>query len=150
MEKNLEINDNIRLKNSKLKGTIIRNNNDSITAKINSKIIKTNSRNVEKIEINTVKKESKINIHSNYTHNFDNELMLRHKTKDEALFELETFIKDAYTYKASEIRIVHGKSGGILRTAVHDYLKKCKYIDSFRLGNYYEGQYGVTIAKIKL
>ena len=48
-----------------------------------------------------------------------------------------------------DIKIIHGKNGGILRKAVHDYLKHNKHVETFRLGNYYEGSYGVTIIKLK-
>ena len=82
----------------------------------------------------------------NKSSNFDTELMLRHQTKDEALDNLDKFIYQALVNKVSIIKIVHGKHGGILRNAVHEYLKESKYVSSFRLGYPHEGSYGVTIA----
>lgn len=87
--------------------------------------------------------------------NFDNmqkfipEIMIRHQVLEEALFNLEQFINDAIMNNEKTIRIIHGKSGGILRKAVHEFLKSNKNIKSFRLGNYFEGSYGVTIATLK-
>ena len=49
----------------------------------------------------------------------------------------------------TEVRIVHGKGTGALRTAVREALKKIKYVDSFRSGEYGEGDAGVTIVKFK-
>ena len=75
--------------------------------------------------------------------------MLRHKTLDIALFELENFIEESISNNILNIRIIHGKNGGILRKGVHDYLKKSNKVIEFRLGGYTEGQYGVTIVKLK-
>ncbi|MBP5254669.1 MAG: Smr/MutS family protein, partial [Lachnospiraceae bacterium] len=47
------------------------------------------------------------------------------------------------------VRIVHGKGSGILRKAVHQHLKKLNYIKEFHLGEYGEGDSGVTIAVFK-
>ena len=80
---------------------------------------------------------------------FSNEIMLRHQTLDEAMFNLENFLDLAYINDIKVVRIVHGKHGGVLRHSVHELLKKDKRIKSFRLGNYFEGSYGVTIAYFK-
>ena len=48
-----------------------------------------------------------------------------------------------------QVRVVHGKGTGKLREGIHKYLKKSKYVDSFRIGSYGEGDYGVTIVNLK-
>ncbi len=76
------------------------------------------------------------------------EIMLRHKTVDESIYELEKFIDACIISGFVRIKIIHGKSGGILRKAVHEYLANCPIISSYELGSYYEGGLGVTIAYI--
>ena len=77
------------------------------------------------------------------------EINLIGMTKDSAIMELDKYLDDAYLAHLSEVRIVHGKGTGVLRSAVHAHLKRQKYIDSFRLGVYGEGENGVTIARFK-
>ena len=67
---------------------------------------------------------------------------------DEAIATLERYLHDALGHGYSEVRIVHGKGTGILRKAVGEYLKTCPIVSEFRLGNYGEGDMGVTIAKL--
>ncbi len=77
------------------------------------------------------------------------ELNLIGLTVDEALIELDKYLDDAYLSKIPEVRIVHGKGTGALRSAVHSQLKKTKFVKSFRLGVYGEGETGVTIVQFK-
>ena len=77
------------------------------------------------------------------------EINLLGKTVDEALAELDKYLDDAYLSHLPNVRIVHGKGTGALRNAVHQYLRKVKYVDSFRLGEFGEGDAGVTIALFK-
>lgn len=77
------------------------------------------------------------------------EIMLRHMRVEEALYELDKYINDAILANLTTIRIVHGKGEGILRKAVHEYLKNHPNIKSYRLGEYGEGDLGVTIAELK-
>lgn len=99
--------------------------------------------------LNNFSNNIKLNYDIDKSNTFIPEIMLRHKNVDEAIYELENFINESIYNKIYTVKIIHGKSGGILRKAVHDYLKSNKNILEFRLGNYFEGSYGVTIAKIK-
>ena len=68
---------------------------------------------------------------------------------DEALYELDKYLDDAYLAHIPSVRIVHGKGTGALRQAVQNKLRKTKYIDSYRQGEFGEGDAGVTIATFK-
>lgn len=77
------------------------------------------------------------------------ELMLRHLTIDESLPLLDKFIDNAVISKLQKVKIIHGKKGGIIRKAVHEYLDKNEFVDSYTYAEYYDGSYGATIAQIK-
>ena len=78
----------------------------------------------------------------------DRELQLRHLTTDEALFRLDQYLNDAFMAGLPSVRIVHGKGMGKLRRAVHESLAKHPLVKYYRLGDYGEGDYGVTIAEL--
>jgi DNA mismatch repair protein MutS2 len=73
------------------------------------------------------------------------EVNLLGKTVDEALYELDKYLDDAIMSNLPSVRVVHGKGTGALRNAVHNYLKKHKGVKSYRLGEFGEGDAGVTI-----
>lgn len=83
------------------------------------------------------------------TSTFSMEINLLGKTVDEAISELDKYLDDAYLSHAPSVRIVHGKGTGALRAAVQRYLKSVSYVKSFHLGEYGEGDAGVTIAEFK-
>ena len=77
------------------------------------------------------------------------EINLLGKTVDEAIAELDKYLDDAYLAHLKSVRIVHGKGTGALRKGIHTYLKRQKHVASFRLGEFGEGDSGVTIAEFK-
>ncbi|MDE7312021.1 MAG: endonuclease MutS2 [Eubacterium sp.] len=77
------------------------------------------------------------------------EIMLIGKTVDEAIVVLDKYLDDAYLSHLSTVRVVHGKGTGALRNAVHQHLRRIKYVDSFHLGEFGEGDSGVTIVEFK-
>lgn len=77
------------------------------------------------------------------------EINLLGQTVDEALATLDKYLDDAYLAHLPSVRVVHGKGTGALRKAVHGYLRRLKYVDSFRLGEFGEGDAGVTIVTFK-
>lgn len=77
------------------------------------------------------------------------EINLLGKTVDEALAELDKYLDDAYIAHLPSVRVVHGKGTGALRSAVHNHLKRLKYVKEYRLGEYGEGDAGVTIVTFK-
>lgn len=77
------------------------------------------------------------------------EINLLGKTVDEAISALDKYLDDAYLAHLPSVRVVHGKGTGALRSAVHGHLKRLKYVKEFRLGEYGEGDAGVTIVTFK-
>lgn len=85
----------------------------------------------------------------NKTASISPEINLIGMTQDEAILTLDKYLDDAFLSHISPVRIVHGKGSGILRNAVHNYLKRQKHVKAFRLGSFGEGDYGVTIVEFK-
>lgn len=77
------------------------------------------------------------------------EINLLGRTVDEAIAELDKYLDNAYIAHLKSVRIVHGKGTGALRKGIHDYLRRQKHVSSFRLGEFGEGDAGVTIVDFK-
>lgn len=77
------------------------------------------------------------------------EINLIGKYPDEAVAELEKYLDDAYLAGIPQVRVIHGRGTGALRKAVHDYLKRTRTVKSFRVGEFGEGDHGVTIVEFK-
>ena len=84
----------------------------------------------------------------NKAKNIKPEINLLGMTVDEAIMELDKYLDDACLSHLNQVRIVHGKGTGALRKGVHEYLKRQKYVKSFRLGEFGEGDAGVTIVEL--
>ncbi|MDR0820981.1 MAG: endonuclease MutS2 [Oscillospiraceae bacterium] len=88
-----------------------------------------------------------------FTPNSDREvslsLDLRGKTSDEALTELDRYLDSCALSGLKSVSVVHGKGTGALRTAVRAFLKRRVGIESFREGEYGEGDSGVTVVTLK-
>ena len=74
---------------------------------------------------------------------------LRGMMTDEAIAVLERFLDTAMMGKLETVTIIHGKGTGAVRSAVRSYLKRSRYVKSFRPGRYGEGEDGVTVAELK-
>ena len=77
------------------------------------------------------------------------ELDIRGMLVDEALAVVDRYLDDAFLSGLSEVNIIHGKGTGALRTGVQDYLRRHPRVKSFRIGNYGEGDAGVTVVTLK-
>lgn len=146
------INDIVKLKISNIRGKIIRihsNNKYTIQLENNSKI-RVLENDIELVRDEKQIKSNQITVNYSFSNSaFDNEIMIRHQTVIEAIENVDRFISSAIINKEKRIRIIHGRHGGILRDAVHEYLKNSPYVDTFKLADEYEGSIGVTIVYLK-
>ncbi len=84
----------------------------------------------------------------NKSMNIKPEINLLGLTVDEAIMELDKYLDDACLSHLNQVRVVHGKGTGALRKGIHEYLKRQSYVKSFRLGEFGEGDAGVTIVEL--
>ena len=71
------------------------------------------------------------------------------ETVADGIEALDKYLDNCKMANLKIVRVVHGKGTGKLRQGVHDYLKKSKYVKSFRIASIGEGDYGVTIVELK-
>ncbi len=129
------INDNVKIKNKNIFGKITSiDKNKVIFLTEDGKTVTCDIDKIEKYEAK--KKKSKVTVKYDFeipNSNFVNEIMLRHMHKEEAIDALDRFISEAVMNKEKRVKIVHGKHGGILREAVHEYLNNSKYVEKYEL-----------------
>lgn len=77
------------------------------------------------------------------------ELDIRGCTCDEGVYQMDAFLDRAVMSHIATVTIIHGKGTGQLRKAIHQRLKQLKYVKSFRLGTFGEGEDGVTIVSLE-
>ncbi|HBN55894.1 MAG TPA: endonuclease MutS2 [Lachnospiraceae bacterium] len=103
----------------------------------------------ETVKTEKMQRSSSGKLKMSKSYSVSTEINLLGKTVDEALSELDKYLDDAYLAHLPSVRIVHGKGTGALRKAVQGYLRKNRIIKNFRLGEFGEGDAGVTIAEFK-
>lgn len=142
------IGDYVEIIDSNIKGRIEKINKQYATILYNDKFVKVDLNNIRHTkQKNNEKKDIKVSVQISSPP--IDEIMIRHQTVDEALANLDKFIDNAICNNVKIVKIIHGKNGGILRKEVHKYLDNSPYVKEHRLGGYYEGSYGVTIAFLK-
>ena len=77
------------------------------------------------------------------------EIDVRGETVDTAIAIIDKFLDDALLSSLSQVRIIHGKGTGQLRSGIHSYLRRLSYVKSYRLGTFGEGDSGVTVVEFK-
>lgn len=97
----------------------------------------------------TIKRTSKGKVSMNKSSTIRPEINVLGKTVDEAVAILDKYLDDAYLSHLPQVTIIHGKGTGALRTGIQNYLKKLKYVKSYRAGSFGEGEMGVTIVEFK-
>lgn len=103
----------------------------------------------EVITTPTLKKTGSGKIKMRKSANISTEINVIGMTTAEAIPTVDKYLDDAYLAHLPQVRIIHGRGTGALRKAVHAHLKKCKYVESYRLGEFGEGDMGVTIVNFK-
>ena len=156
--KNLRIGDSVLVLSMNLKGTVhtLPDAKGNLFVQMGILRSKVNISDLELIDEVTVTapsltmtKTSTGKIKMSKSASVSTEINLIGMTVDEALAHLDKYLDDAYLAHMPSVRIVHGKGTGKLREAVQRHLKKCKYVKSYRMGEFGEGDAGVTIAEFK-
>lgn len=83
------------------------------------------------------------------TKNVKSEINLIGYTVEEAIFVVDKFLDDATLAKLETVRIVHGKGTGKLKNGIHQFLKNNLHVKDYRMGNFGEGEMGVTVVTLK-
>ena len=154
--KNLRIGDSVKVLSMNLKGTVHALPNDKGDLYVQMGILRSlvNIKDLALIEDapafgNKKKSTGAGKLKMSKSASISTEINLIGKTTDEAVALLDKYLDDAYLAHMPSVRVVHGKGTGALRKAVHGHLKRLKYVDSFRLGEFGEGDSGVTIVTFK-
>jgi DNA mismatch repair protein MutS2 len=135
-----------KLKNSNRIYTVEKTTDKKVYLRFANSVITTDIQNIEFVNSNEVTKKKSTHTIKLETTDVPREIMLRHKLKETALSELDKYIDQAMLLKLGRVRIIHGKHGGVLRNAVHEYLSAHPYVKEFHIADYTEGGLGVTIA----
>ena len=80
---------------------------------------------------------------------FRGEVDLRGKTGDEAWSIVDKYFDDAAISGFHSVRLIHGKGTGALKNALWAYLKRDSRVAAFRIGQFGEGDGGVTVVELK-
>ena len=148
----LKVGQTIYILSLKKEGIIYSISDNSIKVQIG--IIKTNVdlSDIELIDTKNDKSKFKKGISiklENTSKNCSTKIDVMGLNVDEAILEIDKFLDTAYMNHISPVTILHGKGTGKLKQGIHAFLKNNKYVKSYRVGDYHEGQDGVTIVEIK-
>ena len=154
--KDLRIGDTVKVLSMNLEGTVSSMPNDKVMLFVQMGILRSqvNIKDLILVDVPVItgpniQKSSSGKIKMSKSLNISPEVNLIGKTVDEAISVLDKYLDDAYLAHLPQVRIVHGRGTGALKNAVHQHLKRLKYVKSFRLGEFGEGDTGVTIAEFK-
>ena len=154
--KDLRIGDSIKVLSLNLKGTVstLPDAQGNLFVQMGILHSQVNIRDLEKLDDTVItggnfSKTGSGKIKMSKSASVSTEINLLGKTVDEAIMELDKYLDDAYIAHLPSVRIVHGKGTGALRKGVHNYLRRQKHVKSYRLGEFGEGDAGVTIVEFK-
>ena len=156
--KSLRIGDSVMVLSMNLKGTVSTLPNAKGDLYVQMGILRSlvNIKDLELIEESTVsgpsldkKRSGSGKIKMSKSFSVSPEINLIGMTTDEAVSVLDKYLDDAYLAHLPQVRVVHGRGTGALKAAVHRRLKQLKYVKEFRLGEYGEGDTGVTIVTFR-
>lgn len=137
-----------------LKGTVKSpaNKNGDIIVQMGFLSSTVNYKNLELLDAkkeNTQENKPKDRYSINKAATISPEINLLGSTVDEAVARLEKYLDDAMIAGLSSVRVVHGKGTGALRKGIHEYLRRQKFIKSYKLAEFGEGDAGVTIVTFR-
>ena len=122
--------------------------NNEVQVQIGSMKMSINIRNLQKVKENS-KTETNAYSHVPKARNVKTEINVIGMTVEEANFVIDKFLDDSVLANLETVRIVHGKGTGKLRKGIHEFLKTNPHVKSFRLGNFGEGEMGVTVVNLR-
>lgn len=144
MKKNTEY---YKMQNSNIIYELVSITNNVATLKTNNIIVKTDIKNIYKTDIAPMNSNKSLGYAICISEDVpENELMLRHMTKSEALEELDRFMDKAIAHRLPQVRIIHGRHGNVLRNAVREYLDNNPYVVSYEYADLAHGSIGATVA----
>ncbi len=152
LPRELEIGDAVRIKDIGVGEVIEEPCNGSVMVQSGQLKIRAKTENVQLIKKSKNDVQSNVKVIRSYTkmdENLKNHIDLRGKTVDEAVSEVDAFIYQCILSNIDTVSIIHGKGTGALRNAVHNFLRSNPHVKGFRLGEYGEGDTGVTIATLE-
>ena len=148
--------DSVHVRSLDLKGTVVSQPNSKGELTIQMGILKSRIHfsDLEPIDeevINTpmINKTGSGKIKMNKAAHVNTSINLIGETVDEAMIDLDKYLDDAYLAHIPNVTIIHGRGTGALRKADHEKQRKSKYVKSYRLGTFGEGETGVTIVEFK-
>lgn len=148
--------DSVHVLSLDLKGTVVSQPNSKGDLTIQMGILKSRIHfsdlepiDEEVISTPVINKTGSGKIKMNKSANISTSINLIGETVDEAMIDLDKYLDDAYLAHIPNVTIIHGRGTGALRKAVHEKLRKSKYVKSYRLGTFGEGETGVTIVEFK-
>jgi DNA mismatch repair protein MutS2 len=104
---------------------------------------------VQFVDAKTKKRVPASTLGVSVTRDFRDEIDLRGLTGDEAWSKVDKYLDETILAGFSKVRLIHGKGTGALKTALWRFLKGDRRLSSFRLGQYGEGDGGVTVVELK-
>lgn len=149
-QEKIQTGDEVRVLSLGQKGTVVEKADDNEfviqigilkmkVEKSDLEVIKQNNKEVKKVNVTSVKRESTVR----------NELDVRGQNVEEAIMSIDRYLDEAFMEGYGQVAIIHGKGTGALRTGLQDFLRKHPHVSKTRLGQFGEGGTGVTIVELK-
>lgn len=150
----LQVGDTVLIYDIDKKGTVLSLPDKNGNVQVQAGIIKTrvklsNLRPVEEAKVTTTQTKKPRTVTKSVDIHASTEIDVRGMTAVEAIMEVESAIDSALLANINQMTIIHGKGTGVLRKEIQMFLKKNKYVKSYRLGVFGEGESGVTIVEFK-
>lgn len=146
---NVEVGEEVLVKTLNQNGKILRIIEETNSVQVQAGILKLVVSLEDIVKIEKKKTKSFKNFASTRTNQVRNEVDLRGMNVDEGLSELEVYLDRAMLNGYHEVYVIHGKGTMVLRKAIHEFLRTCKYVHEYKDANQNEGGIGCTVVTLK-
>ena len=149
--KNLMPGENVTLMDSNTPATVITKPNSKGEVQVQAGVMKltTHVKNLKRTDQQVKKQTTNKNRAGLKLESVPMEIDIRGRNSEEGIMEVDMYLDRAYTSHLTSVCIIHGKGTGILRTNIHNHLRRHPHVKTFRLGKYGEGEDGVTVVTLK-